>query len=108
MDKTKRMFTRAIAGATLIAAAPLVARAQPSWPTRPVRLVIPFGVGGATDSAARMLAQDLSTRWGQQVIVDNKPGGDTIIAASEVQRAAPDGHTLLLTISSFDKLTSRN
>ena len=71
MDKTKRMFTQAIAGATLIAAAPLVARAQPSWPTRPVRIVIPFGVGGATDSAARMLAQDLSTRWGQQVIVDN-------------------------------------
>ena len=105
MDKTKRMFTRAIAGATLIASAPLVARAQPSWPTRPVRLVVPFGVGGATDSAARMLAQDLSTRWGQQVIVDNKPGGDTIIGASEVQRAAPDGHTLLLTISSTLTLT---
>ena len=105
MDWTKRMFARAIAGATLVAAAPLMAIAQPAWPTKPVRLVVPFGAGGGTDAAARMLAQDLSTRWGQQVIVDNKPGGDTTIGAAEVQRAAPDGHTLLLTISSTLTLT---
>ena len=105
MDKTKRMFARAVAGAALVAAAPLVATAQPSWPTKPVRIVIPFGVGGGSDVWARMLAQDLSTRWGQQVIVDNKAGGDTVIAASEVQRAAPDGHTLLMTINTTLTLT---
>ena len=105
MDKTKRMFARAIACATLVAAAPLVATAQPAWPTKPVRLVIPFGVGGGSDVLARMLAQDLSTRWGQQVIVDNKAGGDTVIAASEVQRAAPDGYTLLITINTTLTLT---
>ena len=105
MDRTKRMFARALAGAALVAAAPLVATAQTAWPTKPVRLVIPFGAGGGTDVAARMLAQDLSTRWGQPVIVDNKPGGDTVIAAAEVQRAAPDGHTLLMTINTTLTLT---
>ncbi len=105
MNTTKRMFARAIAAAALVAAAPLMATAQPSWPTKPVRLVIPFGAGGGSDVAARMFAQDLSTRWGQQVIVDNKPGGDTVIAASEVQRAAPDGYTLLMTINSTLTMT---
>lgn len=105
MDKKKRMLAQAIALAALLAAAPLVATAQSAWPTKTVRLVIPFGAGGGTDLAARMLAQDLSTRWGQSVIVDNKPGGDTVIAAAEVQRAAPDGHTLLMTISTTLTLT---
>lgn len=105
MDTTKRIFSRAIACAALLATAPMVATAQPSWPTKPVRLVIPFGAGGGSDVAARMLAQDLSARWGQQVIVDNKPGGDTVIAASEVQRAAPDGYTLLMTINSTLTMT---
>ena len=68
MDMTKRMFARAIACATLVAAAPLVATAQPSWPTKPVRLVIPFGVGGGSDVLARMLAQDLSTRDRKSVV----------------------------------------
>ena len=105
MDTTKRRFALAIAGAALVAGAPLVATAQAAWPTKPVRIVIPFGAGGGTDVAARMLAQDLTTRWGQQVIVDNKPGGDTVIAAAEVQRAAPDGYTLLMTINTTLTLT---
>lgn len=105
MDKKKRMLARAIAAAALFAVAPLVATAQTAWPTKTVRLVIPFGAGGGTDVAARMLAQELSTRWGQPVIVDNKPGGDTIIAAAEVQRSAPDGHTLLITINTTLTLT---
>ena len=105
MDTTKRRFALAIAGAALVAGAPLVATAQAAWPTKPVRIVIPFGAGGGTDVTARMLAQDLTTRWGQQVVVDNKPGGDTVIAAAEVQRAAPDGHTLLMTINTTLTLT---
>ena len=105
MNNKKRMFAQAIVAAALFAAAPLVATAQTTWPTKAVRLVIPFGVGGGSDVAARMLAHELSTRWGQQVIVDNKAGGDTIIAASEVMRAAPDGYTLLMTINSTLTLT---
>jgi tripartite-type tricarboxylate transporter receptor subunit TctC len=84
----------------------IAAQAQTAtWPTRAVRLVIPFGAGGTADAVARTLAQQLSQRWGQQVMVDNRPGGDTVIATTEVQRAAPDGYTLLLTINSTLTLT---
>ena len=79
--------------------------AAQSWPNRTVRLVIPFGAGGTADVTARVIAQDLSQRWGQQVLVDNKPGGDTVIAAAEVLRAAPDGYTLLMAINSTLTLT---
>lgn len=103
MDFIKRMIAAAVVGSGLLAATSLV-QAQ-TWPSRTVRIVIPFGAGGAGDITARFIAQDLSQRWGQPVIVDNKPGGDTIIAASEVQRAAPDGYTLLMTINSTLTLT---
>ncbi len=105
MNTAKRKFAWAIAGAALIAAAPLVATAQSAWPTKTVRLVIPFGAGGGSDVAARVIAADLTTRWGQTVIVDNKPGADTVIAASEVQRAVADGYTLLMTINSTLTMT---
>lgn len=72
---------------------------QVQWPVRPVRLVVPWGAGGAADVIARTLAQKLSERWGQQVLVDNKPGANTIIAASEIVRAAPDGYTLFMPIA---------
>lgn len=104
------MFTTTLRSiASLIAAGALLLSALPahaqSWPSRPVRLVIPFGAGGTADLTARTIAQKLSERWGQQVVVDNKPGGDTVIAAGEVQRAAPDGYTLLLAINSTLTLT---
>lgn len=103
MLETRRRITAIIAGCTLLLAA-IPAHAQ-SWPSRPVRLVIPFGAGGTADITARTIAQKLSERWGQQVVVENKPGGDTVIAAAEVQRAAPDGYTLLLAINSTLTLT---
>lgn len=70
------------------------------WPNRPVRLVVSYAAGGSADSLARTVAQKLGERWGQPVNVDNKPGGNTIIAAVEVVRAAPDGYTLLQSINS--------
>jgi tripartite-type tricarboxylate transporter receptor subunit TctC len=78
--------------------APLALHAQ-AFPSKPVKLVVPYPAGGATDVVARALAERLSATWGQQVIVDNKPGAGTTLAAAQVARAPGDGHTLYMTTS---------
>lgn len=70
------------------------------WPTHTVRLVVPFGAGGPADVVARTLAHKLAERWGQSIVIDNKPGANTTIGAADVIRAAPDGHTLFQAINS--------
>jgi len=66
-----------------------------AYPERPVRIVVPVPPGGGNDIVARLLAQRLGDKWGQQVIVDNRPGASTAIGAEIVARATPDGYTLM-------------
>jgi tripartite-type tricarboxylate transporter receptor subunit TctC len=91
MKLPRRQFLHLAAGA---AALPIVARAQ-TYPTRPVRIVDGFAAGTTTDVVARIIAQWMSERFGQQFVVENRPGAGTNIATEAVVRAAPDGYTLL-------------
>jgi tripartite-type tricarboxylate transporter receptor subunit TctC len=68
-----------------------------SWPAKPVRIVVAYPPGGGIDILARQLADKLAVPWGQPVIVENKPGANTIVAADAVAKSSPDGHTLLMT-----------
>ena len=70
------------------------------WPARTVRWIVPFAAGGSADALARLMALKLTEKWGQQVVVDNKPGANTTIGAVEGMRAAPDGYTLFQAINS--------
>ena len=94
MTRSRRAVLRLVAGIAAFPAASRLARAQ-AYPTRPVRLIIGFAAGGTTDLAARLMAQWLSERLGQQVLVENRTGASTNIATEAVVRAPPDGYTLL-------------
>jgi tripartite-type tricarboxylate transporter receptor subunit TctC len=78
----------------VITAAPAAAQ---TYPSKPIELIVPFVAGGTTDTAARMIGQRLNEKWGQPVIVSNRPGGGSAIGTSIAAKAAPDGHTLLIT-----------
>ncbi|PVY77208.1 tripartite-type tricarboxylate transporter receptor subunit TctC [Cupriavidus alkaliphilus] len=93
----KLFLACATALAAALSAAP-AAQAQ-TWPERPLRLVVPFAAGGATDVLGRLLAVGLGEKLGQSVVVENKPGASTVIGATQVAKAAPDGYTLLLAAS---------
>ena len=91
-------FLASVATLCTLLLASLPATAQNAWPARPIRLVVPFVAGGGADVAARLIASRLQERLGQQIVVDNKPGGNTLIGVQDLLRAPADGYTLLWSI----------
>ncbi|RMX06918.1 tripartite tricarboxylate transporter substrate binding protein [Corticibacter populi] len=96
MNTGKKLLLGALCGIALLQAPALAG----DYPVKPVRIIVPFGPGGANDMVARVLSEPLSADLGQAVIVENRPGASTIIGANVVARAEPDGYTLLLSGSS--------
>ncbi len=89
----RRILTAGAAG-VLSVAAPSIVRAQSDWPSKPVRMVVPFPAGGGADLGARTVATHLGAVFGKPVVVENRAGADGAVAALEVQKSAPDGHTI--------------
>jgi len=106
------MYRRSFLQGALLAAAASPTVAQQRWPTRPVRIVVPFAAGNLLDAALRQATEEFHQNMGQPLIIDNKPGGSGIIAAMAVANAPADGYTMLLSNTSmlainphtFDKL----
>jgi tripartite-type tricarboxylate transporter receptor subunit TctC len=95
MKLPRRTFLHLAAGAAALPVVSRIAMAQ-AYPSRPVRLVVPFGSAGATDITARLVGQWLSERLGQQFIIENRPGAGGNVGTEVVVRASPDGYTLLM------------
>lgn len=96
MSGIHAVLAAAVIGATVFSAA-----AQEAYPSRTVRIIVPTAAGGPSDRAARLIAQELSKRFGRQVIVETRPGAGTIIGTDAVAKSPPDGYTLLLSPSTL-------
>jgi tripartite-type tricarboxylate transporter receptor subunit TctC len=97
MNHRPQPFLRCALSALLMLAAVLQAAiAQPAWPDRPIRLVVPFSPGGSTDTLGRLIGQHLSTAFGEPVVIDNRPGAGGMIGSQAVAKASPDGYTLVV------------
>ena len=110
MKLPRRNFLHLAAGAAALPAVSRIARAQ-TYPSRPIRVIVPFAAGGQSDILARLIGQWLSERLGQPFVIENRPGAAANIGTEAVVRAPADGHTLLLVVPSngiahvlYDKL----
>jgi hypothetical protein len=99
----RRKFLHLALGAAALPAVSRFAWAQ-AYPTRPVRVIVPFGAGGPTDVFARLIAQKLSQQAGKQFYVENIVGGGGNVGTRQAARAAPDGHTMLFTVGAHRRL----
>jgi hypothetical protein len=98
MKLPRRQFLHPAAGAAALPAVSRITWAQ-AYPSRPVRIIVGFAPGGATDIMARLMGQSLSERLGQQFVIENRPGADSNVGTEAVVNAAPDGYTLLVVTS---------
>jgi len=99
----RRMAVAWATSAAALLAAPALAQ-TPTYPSQPIRIVVPYPAGGATDTLARLIGTKLQDAWGQTVIVDNKPGASGVLGNDFVAKAPPDGHTVLLAITAIVQL----
>jgi tripartite-type tricarboxylate transporter receptor subunit TctC len=99
MTRTVRFFLFAVLAIGASGAA-VAEDASASFPNRPIRLIVPFPAGGPSDIVARVIGQKMSEDWGQPVVIENRPGANTIIGAQAAAKAAPDGYTLFMAIDS--------
>lgn len=95
----RRALIRVAVAVVLAAASALPAAAQDAWPTKPIRIIVPYTAGGGVDTVARLLGDKFGKSLGQTVIVDNKPGASGMIGAQTAAKSPPDGYTLLLSAS---------
>ena len=96
---SRRRFQLSIAGGA--AALALPAFAQAAWPNKPVRVIVPYTPGGFTDQMARLVQQGLSQRLGQSIVIDNKPGANSLIGVDALAKAPPDGYTFGVVIAAY-------
>lgn len=97
MIKQRRRLLAASGLAAVAWALPRASMAQAAYPSRPIRVIVPFGPGGVTDVLARLLSAEIAKDFGQPVVVENMPGGTGMIGTGAVAKAVPDGHTILFT-----------
>lgn len=100
----RQLFSTAGFAATALLLPPVAlpeALAQDSYPSRPIRIIVPTAPGGGSDVSARLVAQELNKHWGQSVVVENRAGAGTILGTDIVAKAAPDGYTLLMAPGAF-------
>ena len=96
-----RRYLIELGAAAAFALSLIHAASENSWPNRPVHMIVPFAAGGPTDTYARIVAEQLSTIWGQQVVIDKKGGAGSNIGNAFVAHSGPDGYTLLFGTSSL-------
>jgi len=95
----RRRFTFALASGAAAVALPAVG--QPAWPNKPVRMIVPYTPGGFTDQMARLVQQGLSQRLGQSIVIDNKPGANSLIGVDLLAKSPPDGYTFGVVIAAY-------
>jgi len=98
MNFPRRRFLRLLTAAAAAPALPRIASAQAAYPTRIVRLVVGFPPGGGADAVSRIIANRLSEVWGQQVVVENKPGAGSNLALDTVANSTPDGYAIIMSV----------
>jgi len=106
LTRTRREILTGAAGAGAVALAPKALRAQDKFPSRTIRIIVPFPAGATTDMLARLFAQRMTETMGQSAVVENVGGGGGSIGADQVAKATPDGHTLLFHNITFTTTTS--